>query len=138
MTQPQPRPSVVVRHRRAAIAVALMAVGTLLMALAPKAVAGTYRAVQCHEPLGAGRADARFAGNSPRYVAEADCGGRGLGVTHDPGRNRTPGGRFGAWKYEVSNQDHSFMQGVELVDRLALGDSELTLNHPETVNAGRR
>ena len=27
-------------------------------------------------------------------------------------------GRFGAWKYEVSNQDHSFMQGVELVNRL--------------------
>src|SRR5439155_1413402 len=27
-------------------------------------------------------------------------------------------GRFGAWKYEVSNQDHSCMQGVELVDRL--------------------
>jgi protoporphyrinogen oxidase len=47
-------------------------------------------------------------------------------------------GRFGAWKYEVSNQDHSFMQGVELVDRLALGGSEPTLNHPETVNAGRR
>jgi protoporphyrinogen oxidase len=27
-------------------------------------------------------------------------------------------GRFGAWKYEVGNMDHSFMQGVEAVDRI--------------------
>jgi protoporphyrinogen oxidase len=46
-------------------------------------------------------------------------------------------GRFGAWKYEVSNQDHSFMQGVELVDRLATGCDEATLNHPATVNSRR-
>ena len=46
-------------------------------------------------------------------------------------------GRFGAWKYEVSNQDHSFMQGVELVNRLAFGEEETTLRHPEVVN-GRR
>ena len=31
-------------------------------------------------------------------------------------------GRFGAWKYEVANTDHSVMQGVELVDRLVLVD----------------
>lgn len=37
-------------------------------------------------------------------------------------------GRFGAWKYEVGNMDHSFMQGVELVDNLLSGKQERTLN----------
>lgn len=43
-------------------------------------------------------------------------------------------GRFGAWKYEVSNQDHSLMQGVEVVNRLLLKKTEQTLWHPEIVN----
>jgi protoporphyrinogen oxidase len=44
-------------------------------------------------------------------------------------------GRFGAWKYEVSNQDHSLMQGVEIADRLANGAKEETLNIPDIVNS---
>jgi protoporphyrinogen oxidase len=47
-------------------------------------------------------------------------------------------GRFGAWRYEVSNQDHSLMQGVEWVDHLFDGEEELTLWHPEIVNRTHR
>ena len=46
-------------------------------------------------------------------------------------------GRFGAWKYEVGNQDHSLMQGVELVDRLLKGTEEITISNPSAVNAPR-
>jgi hypothetical protein len=35
-------------------------------------------------------------------------------------------GRFGGWRYEVSNQDHAFMQGVEVADRLRDGKPETT------------
>lgn len=44
-------------------------------------------------------------------------------------------GRFGAWKYEVSNQDHSMMQGVEWANRMVYSIPELTLFFPETANA---
>jgi protoporphyrinogen oxidase len=46
-------------------------------------------------------------------------------------------GRFGAWKYEVSNQDHSLMQGVEAVDHIILGAEETTYRYPSVVNAGK-
>jgi protoporphyrinogen oxidase len=36
-------------------------------------------------------------------------------------------GRFGMWKYEVSNTDHSLMQGVELINRLLAGEPEVTI-----------
>jgi protoporphyrinogen oxidase len=36
-------------------------------------------------------------------------------------------GRFGMWKYEVSNTDHSLMQGVELANRLLLDEPETTI-----------
>ncbi|MBU0677833.1 MAG: FAD-dependent oxidoreductase [Verrucomicrobia bacterium] len=49
-------------------------------------------------------------------------------------------GRFGAWKYEVANQDHSFAQGYECVDRLTSGggaECEPTLHEPGLVNSRR-
>ena len=39
-------------------------------------------------------------------------------------------GRFGAWRYETSNMDHSVMQGVEFVDWLLLGEAEKTWTAP--------
>mmetsp|Transcript_28879 Transcript_28879/g.37950 ORF Transcript_28879/g.37950 Transcript_28879/m.37950 type:complete len:518 (+) Transcript_28879:10-1563(+) len=46
-------------------------------------------------------------------------------------------GRFGSWKYEISNQDHVMMQGVEVVDRIVFGAEEVTFYHPDVVNSVR-
>ncbi|KAM0719451.1 hypothetical protein Q7P37_005356 [Cladosporium fusiforme] len=43
-------------------------------------------------------------------------------------------GRFGSWRYEVGNQDHSFMLGAEAADSIVNGAVELTLNYPDFVN----
>lgn len=45
-------------------------------------------------------------------------------------------GRFGSYKYEVANQDHSLMLGVECADNILFGSKEVTLQHPSIVNAG--
>ena len=37
-------------------------------------------------------------------------------------------GRFGAWRYEIANQDHSFLQGAELVGRLLFDEAESTFS----------
>ena len=52
-------------------------------------------------------------------------------------RNVLSRGRFGAWKYEVANQDHSVAQGVEAVNRWLFGEEEETLTAPERVNSRR-
>lgn len=46
-------------------------------------------------------------------------------------------GRFGAWRYEVGNQDHCCMQGVEAADCALFGAPELTCWHPSLVNNGK-
>lgn len=53
-------------------------------------------------------------------------------------RNVFSRGRFGGWKYEVANMDHSVMQGVEAVNRILLGEEEITWKHPHMANAGKR
>jgi protoporphyrinogen oxidase len=47
-------------------------------------------------------------------------------------------GRFGMWKYEVSNTDHTLMQGVEVVNRLLLGEDEKTIGMVYKVTADGR
>lgn len=81
------------------ITAATLAVATacLLALPATTASAGTYKAMQCYERTGAGYADATYTSSSNRYRRSADCGGRGLGITHVPGRSATGSGRYGAW-----------------------------------------
>lgn len=43
-------------------------------------------------------------------------------------------GRFGGWKYEVGNQDHSFMQGVEVINNIKYKTPEVTYFNPEFIN----
>lgn len=45
-------------------------------------------------------------------------------------------GRFGSYKYEVANQDHSCMIGVEAVDNMLFGTKEFTLFYPSLTNEG--
>ena len=44
-------------------------------------------------------------------------------------------GRFGAYLYQVANQDHSVMQGVQVIDNIAMGTPETVLNCPDYINS---
>jgi protoporphyrinogen oxidase len=47
-------------------------------------------------------------------------------------------GRFGAWRYEIGNTDHSVMQGVEVADYLTIGTPETTWSLPPGAEAKAR
>ena len=47
-------------------------------------------------------------------------------------------GRFGGWKYEVANMDHSLMQGVEAINHIMHGAEQLTIYFPSIVNGEKR
>jgi len=34
-------------------------------------------------------------------------------------------GRFGTWKYEIGNMDHSYLQGLEVVDKFLFNQKEI-------------
>lgn len=44
-------------------------------------------------------------------------------------------GRFGAYLYQVANQDHSVMQGVQVADNIAMGTPETVLNCSDYINS---
>ncbi|MEI7814361.1 MAG: FAD-dependent oxidoreductase [Coriobacteriia bacterium] len=44
-------------------------------------------------------------------------------------------GRFGAWRYEVGNMDHSFAQGYEAAARILTGSAETTVWNPGLSNS---
>jgi len=44
-------------------------------------------------------------------------------------------GRFGGWKYEVANQDHSCGQGVDAVNNILFGDPETVWRMPGATNS---
>ncbi len=113
---------------RRTILTALLALA-LVVGAAPNARAGTYKAIQCYERDGAGHADAAYTSSSNRYRSSVDCEGRGLGITHDPGQERTGSGKFGAWTLTAP-------AGTEIVRAAARVDAESANWHVPQVLIG--
>jgi len=88
------------RNRRSiqVLAAAVLALIGIL-ALAPRAAAGTYVAVQCHPELDLGYADAAFSRSSDHYTSAAACAAGGAGMQVRNNAATTKDGRFGAWSW---------------------------------------
>jgi protoporphyrinogen oxidase len=56
-------------------------------------------------------------------------------IPHLDSKNIFSRGRFGGWKYEASNQDHAFMQGVEWANKLFNNEEETTYFNPNKANS---
>ena len=74
-----------------------------------------------------------------RHHASSRCGRDGILAAVLPAledRRVFSPGRFGAWKYEALNQDHSFMQDVEIANRLVCDTPEVTIADSNLANSG--
>ncbi|CAN5137739.1 hypothetical protein BH24ACT23_BH24ACT23_00210 [soil metagenome] len=109
---------------------AISAIVAALAALAPAtADAGTYKAIQCHARVSAGHADASFHATSDHYRREADCDGRGLGITHVEGRKPTGNGRYGSWTLTAP-------AGTELIRAAARVSARGQSRHQPRISVG--
>ena len=83
--------------RRAALIAGLVLALAAMLALAPKARAGIYVAVECHPDYDLAVANGVFSRTSDHYIPAAACTGPGLQITNNA--EVTKDGRYGAWSW---------------------------------------